>query len=87
MVIGVGIVFRAHSSQLKMCTSVPQIPVLCTFTRTSSGPICGNRLLFEPEAGSGFSLTRARMGSESRRWKVCGQKRVQRRDAPPLPSS
>ena len=50
IVIGVGIVFCAHSSQLKMCTSVPQMPVLWTFTRTSSGPIDGNRLLAEPEA-------------------------------------
>ena len=63
-VIGVGIVFRAHSSQLKMCTSVPQIPVLCTFTRTSSGPIVGAGCSSSQRPGSGFSLTRARMGAE-----------------------
>ena len=41
IVIGVGIVFCAHSSQLKMWMSVPQMPVLWTFTSTSSGPISG----------------------------------------------
>ena len=60
-VIGVGIVFCAHSSQLKMWMSVPQMPVLWTFTSTSSGPISGIGWSSSHRPGSGFSLTRAFM--------------------------
>ena len=59
IVIGVGIVFCAHSSQLKMWTSVPQMPVLLIFTSTSSGPICGTGWSSSQRPGSGLALTRA----------------------------
>jgi hypothetical protein len=40
-VIGVGIVFCAYASQLKIPMSVSQMPVLHTFASPSSGPIAG----------------------------------------------
>src|ERR1700722_18834485 len=66
-VIGVGIVFCAHSSQLKMWMSVPQMPVLCTLTSTSSGPISGIGCSSSHRPCFVFSLTRARMGT-SEEW-------------------
>ena len=63
IVIGVGIVFCAHSSQLKMWMSVPQMPVLWTLTSTSSGPIAGIGSSLSQRPGSGFCLTRAFMGA------------------------
>ena len=39
--MGTGIVFCAHSSQLKICISVPQIAVLRIRIITSFGPTTG----------------------------------------------
>jgi hypothetical protein len=57
--IGTGIVFCAHSSQLYMCKSVPQIAVLPIWISTSFGPGAGTGTRSIQIPGSGFDLTSA----------------------------
>ncbi len=64
--IGTGIVFCAQASHLKMCRSVPQIPVRSTRINTSLMPMPGTGTSSSQIPGSGFFLTRAfimRIGS------------------------
>ena len=60
--IGTGIVFCAHASHLKMCRSVPQMPVLKTRMSTSLIPMVGSGTSCSQRPGSDFALTSAFMG-------------------------
>src|SRR5437588_10167848 len=59
MVIGTGIVFWAQASQLYICTSVPQMEVLRTRTRTSSPATSGTGTCSSHNPGSAFAFTTA----------------------------
>ncbi len=59
--IGTGIVRCAQASHRSMCTSVPQIPVLCTRTSTSLIPISGTGTSRIQMPGSRSAFTNARI--------------------------